>query len=400
MAVTVARGVAGRIRKDPGSILLQLQQASDQEAATAALERARDDVWALDGGWRSAPNLGPRDSNGPKYVSDVWPSPGGPLLSVDGGHTPLGLLATIPELVVRRAVEAGLDHAIVASPAEGGTLDGLDAIPRAVVLRLYPPPPATVRQPWEIPAGWLEETRAWLLGLDERAVCAAAVVSVQFPLGAEGCAGFLAQLADARGWGKLVSGDLDLRIRAANCVFTIPPTLALGAGGHAANEADLLAAFGELTDVARRLAPQIAYASVSIEPTFSSFRGAYQGSEWYANGGEAPESIDFLLDTVVPDAYPYQILGPGHLERLGARPPGTEPLAANRVELAVGDPASWLIDRELAAGTRPGYDFELSARRRDPTIPSTARTMLQPCLLKAGEAYPLYLARYVENNRP
>jgi hypothetical protein len=101
MGIRIERGVSARIRENPGAILLQVSQASDIEAATEALRRARADIVDLNGGAGSAPGLGPGDRNNPKYVGEVVPARPGPCLFVDGGHTPARLLATIPKIALR-----------------------------------------------------------------------------------------------------------------------------------------------------------------------------------------------------------------------------------------------------------------------------------------------------------
>ncbi|HSH60172.1 MAG TPA: hypothetical protein VK988_11130, partial [Acidimicrobiales bacterium] len=150
MAVKVARGVLSRIRSYPDNIVIQVQGASDPEAAAAALARAGKEIANLDAGWRSAPNLGPTDRNNPQYVSPVLPTGTGPFIQVDGGHVPYQTLRAIPDIVVRHLVEAGVAEATVASPKEGGPLTEMFASGRgpspAVVLRLFPPPPLRWRQ--------------------------------------------------------------------------------------------------------------------------------------------------------------------------------------------------------------------------------------------------------------
>ena len=50
-------------------------------------------------------------------------------------------------------------------------------------------------------------------------------------------------------------------------------------------------------------------------------------------------------DVVVPDAFPFQILGPGHLHRLRERGHDElegEPLEDGRVAVTLGDPVDWM----------------------------------------------------------
>lgn len=149
MTVKVARGLLSRIRENPGDIVIQVQRPSDVEAATVALERAREDIWNLDGGWESASGLTPKDRNNPKYVSGVARAGTGPFITIDGGYAPYGVLRTIPEVVGRRLEEAGVTEAVIDSPPKGGPLDQLGQLPWAVVLRVYATP--DFPRPAEIP---------------------------------------------------------------------------------------------------------------------------------------------------------------------------------------------------------------------------------------------------------
>src|SRR5262245_10434532 len=102
MAIKVAGNVVRRLLSRRASVTLQVQGASDQAAAAQALERARGDIWDLDGGWESAPGLSPGDANGPQRVGSVVRPRSGPVIWMDLGETPDALVATIPDLIVKR----------------------------------------------------------------------------------------------------------------------------------------------------------------------------------------------------------------------------------------------------------------------------------------------------------
>jgi hypothetical protein len=104
--------------------------------------------------------------------------------------------------------------------------------------------------------------------------------------------------------------------------------------------------------------------------------------------------VDEFCDEIVLDAFPYQVLGPGHLARLGGVPAGARAVAAGRVELAVGEPASWLIDPSVDTYGR--RDF--SDLRRDPQVQHQARDLLGPCLVRRDDFWALYRARIARND--
>ncbi|HVL99535.1 MAG TPA: hypothetical protein VM324_09625, partial [Egibacteraceae bacterium] len=129
----------------------------------------------------------------------------------------------------------------------------------------------------------------------------------------------------------------------------------------------------------------------TVEPTFAAFGGSSHGTDWAwsdAQGMRSGPWSDRLLDEVVLDAFWWQLLGPGHLRRLGGPPPGARPLAAGRVELAVGDPADWLFAQPPEG---PWHNF--AKWRRDPWVYARARDLLQPCLLTSNQAARLDQAR-------
>jgi hypothetical protein len=92
-------------------------------------------------------------------------------------------------------------------------------------------------------------------------------------------------------------------------------------------------------------------------------------------------SFALVADELVLDAFWYQVLGPGHLRRLGRRPPGAAPLPSGRVELTLGEARTWLAaddaTRALQAAGRVTlasclYDDELTralVRQRLPGWP-------------------------------
>ena len=89
---------------------------------------------------------------------------------------------------------------------------------------------------------------------------------------------------------------------------------------------------------------------------------------------------DLLLDEIVLDAYPFQVLCPGHVRRLGAVPNGAVVLEFGRIALSIGDPADWLLRPDVE-------DLEyyecppMSTYRHDPTIQDRGRALIGPRLV-------------------
>ncbi|MDQ6927562.1 MAG: hypothetical protein M3159_02725 [Actinomycetota bacterium] len=379
MTVKIARGTSARILNNADHFVVQVT-GTPEERVVLALHAARTEIAGLDGSVseKAAQGLEGRDHLGPKYVSPVFPAATGPFLVIDGSHIPDRILTGIPRIVSRHLDTAGVDDALVTVPQPGGALTFVARLPRAVVLRLVPADDV------QAPAAWLEEAATWVQGaLGPDAELFAAIESIEFPLSARDGAAHLrtgqrvrAERCDLlagrhprprrpRKRPEVTSIDsrrvldglerLGGRIRVASASFAsgYPPSLALGAGGPDTSDDELVALVDQLRDVARRLAPQLAYACVSIEPNFQTLYAATSA-----------------CDSYVPDAFPYQVLGPAHVSRLGGAPSGSRPLPNGRVELGVGAVRSWLP----------------SARDR-------ARSVLAPCLLRFGEGQALLDAR-------
>ena len=111
-----------------------------------------------------------------------------------------------------------------------------------------------------------------------------------------------------------------------------------------------------------RLAPEVAHAFVSIEPTFNSVVTDTHLSDeaiYDDEGLYRPRSmVNEACDEVVLDAYHHQVLGPGHVARLGAAPEGSTVLGGGRVALTLGSAVDW----------EPGSPARAEQRRHGRTL--------------------------------
>lgn len=378
MAVRVSRGVKSRLREYRDGIVLQIRDASDTAAAAGALADAAAEIANLDDGWESGWGLGPGDRNGPKYVSRVMPAASGPLIVIDASGTSDDLVLGIPPIVIRHLEQAGVAHAIVDFPASADGLV-LNEVPLSVELRMYPPPPPLERlqrSRSEVPSQWIEEAAAWVEQAADGSDLLGHVI-VQFPLPSGDALDFLGRCRTQRSSAVLVGGDPAEHIRAVGGFFQgFRPHMAIAGGGPATTDDEVRATMDELIQIARRLAPTIGYAFISIEARF--LLGAHRGTEWsFLAGGAPTEYVEKVCDELVFDAFPYQVLGPGHLDRLSRRRSwygrsrliATRPVAGGRAELHIGDVECWL----------PG-----SPKRSH--IQEKGRKMLMPCLVGRAEA--------------
>jgi hypothetical protein len=390
MTVVIKRGLATRIREYPDSILIQAAEPSDAARAGVAMTRAGEQILRLDGGPGSAYGLGPGDRNNPKWVSEVLQLPGGPMMMIDGGSTPRRLLAAIPQIVADCLEEDGV-AAIVRAPDVGGPLSETGQILRAVVLRMYTLPHA-VRERVELPQGWLGQAGTWVLG--QAPPDTDVMGRLQYAtFDADGAAveGLLEQWERVRpGMGVLATGDPAGVMRAAGLYLTPDQNIniALGLGGPGASDQDLIAGFAELQVVAREIAGAAAYAFISIEATFGAFSGPWHDTEWAALvDGPRAMLAEAMADRIVLDAFPYQILGPAHLQTFPEAPSGAVALSAGRLEVVIGAPQDWLFARQPDPNWDPRAQW--SALRQDPAVALRGRDVLAPWLMTSDQARSL-----------
>lgn len=379
MTVRIAADVARRIRRSPASVVLQVQDPSDADAAAAALEAARVEIDRL-------------VLKGTRAVERI---PSGPFVTVVDRNDGRDRLLAVPGVVAAHLEAAGVEGTL-ACIDHGGLLSsplwGLPTLGPAVIGRLYPPPPEIVEDPpTGLPEAWLPEAAAWLVqGLDAQHPLWCEVGRVEFSLAARDLPAFLEQQRRHRrsvlvvagrprpgggrgaalapsdvGW---LCGDEPGRpVRAlALCSSPSQCHLAVGAGGPGTVDR-LPRTLRELIDLARRLAGDLAYGFVDVAPSFLRFAGARH-------------PLEPFCDEAVFDGFAFQMLGPGHLDRLGGSPPGARPAAAGRVELALPDLDRWVVDQATAAVTSPagrwGHDQACEPLKR----------LLRPCLDVDGHA--------------
>jgi hypothetical protein len=366
VVVRVGNDTVQRLNAAGDTFALQVRNPSDLTAAIGALRLARVDVLGLAARTRtagapgaSAGAKGPagQQSTGtgggagaglgaaaPPTVSSVVNAPGGPLVLVENLAADAEVLAAIPDVIVRRLEKAGLEYATVEVPLRGGKLDVLDTTAHAVVLRLFPRPRGRATA---LPPDWLDIAGEWVTGdLSDDEIVRLRVLGVEFDVPASEVSAVVHECGLAKAWCDAVNGPLDDRVRIASVTFGRLPHLALAAGGPGVDHAGLVARFRLLQEIARELAADVAYGCIDFEPTFEGLALGLSPAGWQTQGGAPPNVIAReLIDTHVPDAFPYQVLGPGHVASLGEIGFAYEALGDGRIEITLDEPESWLPDR-------------------------------------------------------
>jgi hypothetical protein len=343
LAISVAPRAADLAGDLAGRFIVLITGTRDAEAALAGLDEARREILAL----------GPSDSAGnAPFVSSVVLSPKGPLLRVAELHGD-EVLHSVPGIVADVLADAGVEAGTVEIIEPAGPLDALAQTPDAVVLRVFPTPAGA---DGVLPARWLDLAAEWALGDSAPSeLVALRLLGAPFTVTASDAPATLHAAGGARTWCDLVHGDLRDRVRSASLTFGHAPHMALAAGGPGCDIPALLARFELLGELARDLQEGVAYACIDLEPTFEHVGSGLSAAGWRANGGASPNAlVGQVGDIAVPDAFPYQVLGPGHRARRAQQ--GGAPLGAalegGRAELEIGDPVDWLPRYETRSEAR------------------------------------------------
>lgn len=352
MSIRVGPSTVQRILDASDAFALQVRNPSDVGAALGAMKLARVDLLGL-----ANPGTG-------ATVSPVVSAPGGPLVLVERMQADYDLLRSIPVVLTHRLEAAGIGHGTIDSPPIGGRLDKLDTTPHAVVLRLFP------RRGGSLPPEWIDIAAEWVTAdLSPEAQVRVRILTVEADVAGGEVSSVLHECGLARSWCDAVNGTLETRIRTASLTFGRLVHLALAAGGPAVDSSGLLARFSLLKDVARELAAEVSYACIDFEATFEGLALGLSPEGWQRNGGAAPNDVARdLLDERLPDAYPYQVLGPGHLGRLTLSELPSDRLGDGRVEASFDEARLWLPH----------------APERE-EVQAEAWEVLRPCLVTAAE---------------
>lgn len=339
MSILVAPDAVATILDYADGFVVQVRAPSNVRAAAGALRTLRSEVATLSGAAPDRPDAA--------VISEVVVLPEGPLVRFARLGISDELLRAIPNRLKHHLEGAGVETARIVAPEPGGPLDALDSSANAVILRLFPEPAGSegVLRP-----EWLDIACEWVLGdLGAPEPVALRVLGIELTVPASEAPAVVHQCGVARAWCDLVTGNIDDRLRTASITFGRAPHVALAAGGPGVDSHGLIARFELLADVARELAPDVAYACIDIESTFEGLGLGLSPVGWRSRGGASPNVVaGELCDVLVPDAYPLQILGPGHLARLDPQnpdpddPPVGEPLGNGKVEVLIGDPSDWL----------------------------------------------------------
>ncbi|GID91441.1 hypothetical protein ACFQFC_10395 [Amorphoplanes digitatis] len=330
--MTVSPEIAAALMPD-ATITLQVRTPTPASARTA-VEAFADGLRGRDPGLVDASGAW----LGPKYVGPVVPLPDGPALTIDVGQMPDSLRDGLPARLAGLLADAGVTAAeIIIPPNDMARYLGLRSLrsaARALIrgpagagwqltaaeewFGATPPRGLVLSTPVEVPAGKVAATLAPMLAAETTVILIAGADPVESAVAAEGFGrGELALMHAGPGWP---------------------------------------AGMRRQRDLARRFAGRVDWAGVTADADADRLLT----TGWW---DPARPSAEWLADALVPDAMWFQVLSPGHINRLGEPPEGAEDLGEGRHGLTIGDPEQWLP-------THPD----------SPTVRARARALLAACL--------------------
>jgi len=334
MGVTVSPEVTAGLVPD-ATVTLQVRSPADPALVQAALDTFANGLRGRDPGLVDASG----DWLGPKYVGPVVPLPDGPALTIDVGQMPDSVRDGLPARLVGLLADAGVSAGeIVLPPNDMARYVGLQSRcgPRRGRCS------GAGGRGWQLAVAqeWLGSgaVRGLVLSTPVEVPAGALAVTLAPVLAAETT---VILIAAASGAADAGAGPIGASVVSAVAVEGLRRgELALMHAGPG-----WAAGMRRQRDLVRRFAGRVVWAGVTAEA---------DAERLLTTGWRDPArpSAHRLADALVPDAMWFQILSPGHVDRLGGPPECAEDLGEGRYGLTVGEPEQWLPSHPDSAAVR------------------------------------------------
>jgi hypothetical protein len=352
----VGRGTLGRMVELRDQCVLRIRGAGEPEVAYAVLARLPE----------VASEVG-RGGYGINFLSEVMRTPDGPLVLMDAKALSRAQLGQVLEGLVDVAEEVGLNSGTLEVPKPGRLVEDVARARGGLVGAVMPPPdPTTARERETIPEEWLDVAASWLRGAGFEPLVVV-VIAVEARIGWDDLDEYLR--SSLHSGFRVSCGSVATGLRTVTAHSEIYTRLSFRAVNQSWSVSEQTREANDLLAHVRRCAPLGASGYVATTP-----RPSFGGGELDVPSMELPsdgfQAVCEMSDVQLIDAFWYQFLGPGHLERTGPLS-GARVLGDGKVELILGEFPEWL-EPERAAQLR-----------------ETGRTMLAPCFLSVHEVLAL-----------
>jgi hypothetical protein len=318
MTLEIKRGTSRRIIQDADGFTLQVQvdDPTSQELAEMALEHLRSQLEGLNDEDDNDDEPGD-ETPSPNFVSEVIRLPSGPFLYVDAHEMPKRVIGTIPDVLLDLLESLGVKEGKVCVPSydaqNHASKVGRLREPLAVVAF-----PRTGDRTNPFPPEWFALAEQWLLGGSTTATVGAIVHAVTFDVVAGQVGVLLHQLGNSAGIRLATKANRTIRFVDFHKVGR--PRLVLAVGGQplGTEGPDTDMEFAGLLAVLTDLAKEDAFGFLTLE-TDMLMLYRYVHIPPDVSGAPMPAIPDFVArfaDSVLFDAFPAQILGPQHRQRL------------------------------------------------------------------------------------
>lgn len=392
MAIRVAPGTLRRMQDLRDQCLLRIAEAAEPEAARATLARL-DDIAVQ----------GASEGHGVTFVSEVMDTPDGPMVEIDAKRLTDSELRQILDALVDAAGELGLTSGTLEVPTAGRLPEDLGQVRLAVVGSVLPPPDrATMRPPEALPGAWSEVAIRWLRQAAFEPLIVQ-VAAVEAEISWSSLERYLYTSLRGEGFGFRVScGSVTTGLRTVVGKSQVHTRLAFMATGLSWSADQLGSEADDIRDHVRLCASEAAYAYVTPVSRVVYFgMGEYDvpGPPSAYPGGRS-RHLEDLSDVIALDAFWYQLLGPGHLERTGPIPDAVR-FANGKAELTLGQFDDWVDEERRAEPARAAAALpkgvHLRSMANQSSIPEPevgplrrhGRTILGRCFLSPEEARTL-----------
>jgi hypothetical protein len=352
------------IRESPSTPVVCIRGANASEFARVVADASRD-YWdhlpalALDAGITDL-----EEGDSPRFISEPIAIPGGLIVWADCHDMPPGAVLLWPEAIRRHLIVAGCDGLTLTTPRRNyDVYEWVHACP-VVTLNVYAPPDNFVYGEG-LPQTFVDVALDWLntAGAPDQTAWLGIEAAVEIPSTLRHLPELLRAVRKNPSL-RMLTGNLETSAHAAQLVTF---QMKLAACGPAIDEDSLLARANDLEALARRLAPHAAQVAIDVPHCDFDTTDPRQQRDtaW-------DSSVEYIADDVLEDAYPFQILGPGHLARAPKLRDLVEDVGADRYLLRLGDYRDWRPDSP-----------------RFPEMLAEGRALLASCMVSSDEAFRL-----------